>query len=70
MKNYFSLTIVVLALLLSGACSTAKKTGTTVKEGTAAAGKEVADKAEDVAEATGKGRRCIHDVGDQDEICE
>lgn len=40
--------VVAVALFVVAGCATTKNTGTAVKEGTTAAGKEVADKAEDV----------------------
>lgn len=59
MKHFSIMIALILALLLSAACGTAKKTGTAVKEGTTAAGKEVADKTEDAAEKTADAGKAV-----------
>jgi hyperosmotically inducible periplasmic protein len=50
MRNLQWILILILTLGLSFACSTAKNTGTTIKEGTTEAAEEVGDKAEDVGQ--------------------
>ena len=50
MKSYLAL--LSLLLVLSASCATARKTGSTTKDATVAAGREVGDKSEDVAQKT------------------
>ena len=51
MVRYHALAILLFAMTFSVACSSARRTGSTVKNATVAAGQEVGDKTEDVAEA-------------------
>ena len=51
MVRHYALAILLLALTFSVACSSARRTGSTVKNATVATGLEVGDKTEDVAEA-------------------
>ena len=51
MVRHHALAILLFALTFSVACSSARRTGSTVKDATVATGQEVGDKTEDVAEA-------------------
>jgi hyperosmotically inducible protein len=48
-----------LVLALSAACATARKTGSTTKDATVAAGKQVGDKTEDAAEKTTEAAKTV-----------
>jgi osmotically-inducible protein OsmY len=52
MKNYLTFLSLSFVLALSAACASARKTGSTAKDATVAAGKEVGDKTEDAAQKT------------------
>jgi hyperosmotically inducible periplasmic protein len=52
MKNYLAVLSLSFVVALSAACATARNTGSTTKDATVAAGKEVGDKAEDVGQKT------------------
>jgi osmotically-inducible protein OsmY len=52
MKSYLALLTLSFVVALSFGCATARKTGSTTKDATVAAGKEVGDKTEDAAQAT------------------
>lgn len=51
MVRHHALAILLFALTFSVACSSARRTGSTVKDATVATGREVGDKTEDVAGA-------------------
>ena len=59
MKNYLALLSLSLVLVLSAACATARKTGSTAKDATVAAGKEVGDKTEDAAQKTTEAAKTV-----------
>jgi hyperosmotically inducible protein len=50
MSSCYAIPTLLLALVFSVACASARRTGSTVKDATVAAGKEVGDKTEDVIE--------------------
>ena len=59
MKNYLTLLSLSLVLVLSAACASARKTGSTAKDATVAAGKEVGDKSEDAAQKTAEAAKTV-----------
>jgi hyperosmotically inducible periplasmic protein len=52
MKNSFALLSMALLIVFGAACGAARRSGSTVKDATVAAGKEAGDKTEDAAQAT------------------
>jgi hyperosmotically inducible periplasmic protein len=54
MCRRYALPALLLALAFSAACASARRTGSTVKDATVAAGEKVGDKTEDVAEKVGE----------------
>src|SRR5262245_5632028 len=59
MKNYFALLSLSLVLVWSASCATARKTGSTTKDATVAAGKQVGDKTEDAAQKTTEAAKTV-----------
>jgi hyperosmotically inducible periplasmic protein len=64
MKNYLALLSLSLVVALSVACASARKTGSTAKDATVAAGKEVGDKTEDAAQKTAEAGKKVADKTD------
>ena len=52
MSRNYSITILLLTLAFTVACSSARRTGSTVKDATVATGQEIGDKAEGLADKT------------------
>jgi len=64
MKNFMALLSLSLVLAFSAACATARKTGSTAKDATVAAGRQVGDKTEDAAHKTGEAAKAVGEKTD------